>query len=101
DLGIYLWWRVTLENPPRRYLADIHVLVLDKGFACLDPFGGPEDDRDGRSLAQYALDRDPDGYHRGENRNDPDDRDPLAPPRHDGGSGKVVGALSHGARPAY
>src|SRR4029077_20486954 len=60
----------------RRHLANVHVLVLDKGLAGFDSLGTLEDDADGRALAHDALDRDPDSDYRGNNRDQPDDRNP-------------------------
>src|SRR4029077_5264770 len=98
DLCRHLYLRVIGGKLHRRHLADVHVLVFDKGLAGLDPLGGLEHDGDGWAFAHDSLDCDPDGHHGGENGYDPDDGDPLAPPRHDGSLRNVIaiGALSHG-----
>ncbi len=83
DLRLHQHLGIILGELDRRHLADGHVLVLDEGLAGLDALGRLEDDGDGRSLAQHALDRDPDGHHRGEDRDDPDHGNPQALSAHD------------------
>src|SRR5882724_5042277 len=58
--------------------------VLDEGLPGFDALGGLEDDSDIRALRQDALDGDPDGHHRGEDRDDPDDGKTPALGRVDG-----------------
>ena len=72
-------------------------LYLMKVLPASTPWAALKTNGNGWALAQDALDRDADRHHRGENRDDPDHRDPLAPPWHDGGSRKIVWAFSHGA----
>jgi hypothetical protein len=71
DLRGHFHLGVVLGKLHRRHLADVHVLVLDEGLAGLDAFGGLEHDGDGRAFGHDALDRDPDGHHRGKDRDDP------------------------------
>jgi len=64
----------------------------------LDALGRLEDHGDGRALGQDALHGDPDGHHRGEDRDDPDDGEPPALRRVDGGLRERIeaGGLRHG-----
>ena len=97
DLGGDFHLAEILRQAHRRDLADVHVLVLEEGLARLDAFGGPEHDRDARALAQDALDRDPDGHHGGQDRDDPHRRDAGVLGRHDGGPRQLaeVSVFSH------